>query len=143
MQKQLRFRAIAVLTMITPLLGAAADADKPIEFVTQVKPILAQRCVSCHHTGAWFGELSLENRAHAFQKRKAGPVIAAGRPLESPLFRVLSFPEGDRKAMPPTGHRIPDEEKETIRRWIEQGAKWPKGADGVIQPPAPEKTRGV
>lgn len=143
MQNHLRFRAIAVLTMITPLMAAAADADQSIDFVAHVKPILAQRCVSCHHTGAWFGELSLENRAHAFQKRKAGPAIVVRKPLESPLFRVLSLPEGDRKAMPPSGHRIPDEDKATIRRWIEQGAKWPKGPAGVIQPPAPEKSRGA
>ena len=37
-----------------------------------------------------------------------------------------------KKAMPATAHRIPKTDIQIIRRWIEEGAKWPDGKDGAI-----------
>lgn len=114
----------------------AAAAARPVDFVSQIKPLLQGRCINCHHTGALFGDLSFENRALAMQPRKKGPVITPGLATASQLYIVLTLPEPDKKAMPPTGHRIPAEEVELVKRWIEEGAKWPNGPDGVIKPVA-------
>ena len=106
----------------------------PVDFKEQIKPLLEARCVNCHHSGALFGELNLENRALAFKQRAKGPVIVPGNAESSPLYIVLTLPEPDKKAMPPTGHRIPKEEMDLVKLWIEQGAKWPDGADGTVKP---------
>lgn len=107
---------------------------KPVDFVTQIKPLLQGRCVNCHHSGALFGDLSFENRALAMQPRKKGAVIVPGQPLASQLYIALTLPDPDKKAMPPTGHRIPNQEVELVKRWIEEGAKWPDGPEGAIKP---------
>lgn len=120
----------------------AADT-KPVDFAKQIGPLLESRCVNCHHSGALFGELNLENHAHATKPRAAGPVLVSGKPDESRLYLVLTLPEGDRKAMPPTGHRISVEEVALLKRWISEGAKWPEGADGVVKPTVNVKPPGV
>ncbi len=109
-----------------------AAEEPPVDFVRQVKPILADRCVECHNSDAIFGDLNLQNRALAMRKRKAGPVIVPKEPEKSMLYLALTLPPKDKKAMPATGHRIPKDDVETIRRWIKEGANWPEGKDGAI-----------
>jgi hypothetical protein len=121
------------------LLGTACKqepAPKALDFATEVRPILESRCINCHHSGALFGDLNLENREAAFRQRPSGPVIVPNAAESSRLYLVLTLPEGDRKAMPPTGHRIPANEMEIIKRWISEGAAWPEGRDGSIKPSA-------
>ncbi len=121
---------LAVLGLVPAALHAAEDP--PVDFVKQVKPILADRCVECHNSETIFGELNLQNRELAFRKRKTGPAIVAGSPEKSMLYLALTLPPKDKKAMPATGHRIPKDEVNTIRQWIAEGAKWPEGKDGAI-----------
>lgn len=105
-----------------------------MDFVKQIKPILADRCVECHNSETLLGELNLQTRALAFEKRKTGPVIVPKNAEKSMLYLVLTLPAKDKKAMPATGHRIPKDEVSTIRQWITEGASWPEGEDGVITP---------
>lgn len=128
-------RLLCLAALAGPALRLMAD-DVRVDFTNHVKPILASRCVACHSSGALFGELNLENRALAFKKRERGPAILPGRPESSPLYQVLRLPPRDPRAMPPTGHRIPDSEVQTLRAWIRQGALWPTGPAGAVPPPA-------
>jgi mono/diheme cytochrome c family protein len=121
---------LAVLGLAPAALHAAEDP--PVDFAKQIKPILADRCVECHNSETIFGELNLQNREHAFTKRKAGPAIVPGSPEKSMLYLALTLPPKDKKAMPATGHRIPKDEVNTIRQWIAEGAKWPEGKEGAI-----------
>lgn len=124
----------AILSVILGLASAALQAadESPVDFVKQIKPILADRCVECHNSETIFGELNLQNRELAFRKRKLGPAIVPGEPEKSMLYLALTLPPKDKKAMPATGHRIPKDEVNTIRQWIKDGAKWPEGKDGAI-----------
>ncbi len=127
-----------------PLFSAEKESEPAVDFEKQVKPILAYRCINCHHSDALFGNLNLENRKLAYAKRPQGPVIVPGSPEKSPLYVVLTLPpKKTKKAMPPTGHRIDKEQVELIRQWIKQGALWPEGKAGVIKPsPAVKTTAG-
>ncbi|MDI1311275.1 c-type cytochrome domain-containing protein [Prosthecobacter sp.] len=122
--------ALATCLAITSALHAAGDS--PVDFVKQIKPILAARCVECHNSETLLGELNLQTRALAFEKRKAGPVIVPKNAEKSMLYLVLTLPARDTKAMPATGHRIPKDEISTIRQWIDEGANWPEGEDGAV-----------
>lgn len=133
---RLPFLAILLLAFALGLSCQKKSEVKPVDFVSQIKPILEARCINCHHQGAIFGDLILENRAMAMKSRQKGPIITPGEPLKSQLYIVLTLPDPDKKAMPPTGHRIPNDDVELVKRWIEEGAKWPDGAEGTIKPSA-------
>lgn len=105
-----------------------------MDFVKQIKPILADRCVECHNSETLLGELNLQTRALAFRKRKTGPVIVPKNAEKSMLYLVLTLPPKDVKAMPATGHRIPKDEVNLIRQWITEGANWPEGKEGAMTP---------
>ena len=122
--------ALAACLLLTPALHAADEP--PVDFVKQIKPILADRCVECHNSGTIFGELNLQSRELAFRKRKLAPAIVPGEPEKSMLYLALTLPPKDKKAMPATGHRIPKDEVSIIRQWIKEGAKWPEGKEGVV-----------
>ena len=122
--------ALAACLSLTTVLQAADEP--PVDFVKQIKPILADRCVECHNSETLLGELNLQNGALAMRKRKLGPVIVPGDPEKSMLYLALTLPPKDKKAMPATGHRIPKDEVSLIRQWIKEGAKWPEGKDGAI-----------
>ncbi len=132
----MKTHSLLVLALSGLMLQAvrAAPEEAKVEFATQIKPLITSRCINCHHSGALFGELNLENRAMAYKKRVNGPVILPGKPDSSAFYLVLKMPPKNPKAMPPNGHRIPDKDVNLIYDWIKQGAAWPKGADGVITP---------
>lgn len=125
---------IALVACLAATTGLHAAGDSPVDFVKQIKPILADRCVECHNSETLLGELNLQTRALAFEKRKPGPVIVPKNAEKSMLYLVLTLPAKDLKAMPATGHRIPKDEVNLIRQWINEGASWPEGEDGAITP---------
>jgi hypothetical protein len=130
--------ALKILSLALPVIVTLAScgreaADNKVDFATQIKPLLEERCVTCHNSNALFGNLNLENRTYAFRSRPEGAVIVPRKAAQSRLYLVLMLPEGERKAMPPTGHRIGAEEVRLIERWIDQGATWPQGAEGVLK----------
>jgi hypothetical protein len=130
----------ALLATLALVLSCEKKAGvKPVDFVSQIKPILQSRCINCHHSGALFGDLSFESRALAMQPRKSGVVITPGQSARSQLYIALTLPDPDKKAMPPTGHRIPNQDVELVKRWIDEGAKWPDGPDGAIRPLATQE----
>jgi mono/diheme cytochrome c family protein len=124
-------KTIALALLLSVGCLNAAD-ELPVDFVRQIKPIFADRCVMCHNSESLFGELNLQNREFAMRKRKNGPAIMPKEPDKSPLYLTLMLPPSEQKAMPATAHRLPKDEIKTIRRWIEEGAKWPDGKDGNI-----------
>ncbi len=105
-----------------------------VDFVSEIKPVLQAQCVRCHHDGAIMGGLNLMNREHAMKGSSKGPVIVPGEPEKSPLYRVTLLPEEENHAMPATGPKLTDAEKELLRRWIAEGANWPEGEEGLIRP---------
>ena len=109
-------------------------AEGKIDFVTQVKPILQSECVRCHHDGAIMGGLNLMTRASAMKGSSKGPVLVPGDPEKSSLYRVTQLPEDQDHAMPATGAKLSDEEKGILRQWIQEGADWPEGEAGAMQP---------
>lgn len=129
----MNMKHITTLAACLSLTTALYAADEPlVDFVKQVKPILADRCVECHNSETIFGELNLQSRELAFRKRKLAPAIVPGEPEKSMLYLALTLPPKDKKAMPATGHRIPKDEVNIIRQWIKEGAKWPEGKEGFV-----------
>jgi hypothetical protein len=122
----------------------AAD-EPPVDFVKQIKPILADRCVECHNseTLLWRAQ-SAESRAGLRKRSTARPSHRSRRAGAQHAHTSRSHSRRrTKKAMPATGHRIPKDEVSLIKRWILEGAKWPDGPDGAIMPKKASKEKGV
>jgi len=111
-----------------------------VSFVEDIRPILEENCLSCHHTGTLLGELNLENKEFASKKTPRGYFLVAGDPQASRLYNVLVNLRARDDAMPPDGHRLESEKINLIHDWIMQGAEWPDGEDGLLIPLNPQES---
>lgn len=101
--------------------GSRALAQgKPVSYHGDVRPILQRSCTGCHQSKSRGGKLGLETFAQLKSGGLSGPSVQAGKPADSPLYKVIS---GKNPTMPKGGKPLPAAEVETIRRWIEQGAR--------------------
>ena len=64
------------------------------------------------------------------RKDRAMMVIVPKKPEESRLF--LAAQSG---FMPPGGPKLPAAELETLRKWIAEGARWPKSVELTAKSP--------
>ena len=108
------------LTFIA-LWGALSQAAS-VDFNTQIRPILADKCYTCH--GPDSGKklpLQLDTEAAAMR------AIVPGHPEQSKLIQRIT---ADKPAMrmPPvySGFKLTDNEIATLRQWIAEGAPWEK-----------------
>lgn len=117
-------------------LGAAETRRAmrgPVDFNRHVKPILEAKCVACHSQGGVPGRLDLSSREAALRSGALGAFIVPGRPDQSLLVTRIASAPAHLKAMPPVGQQVTTEEIGVLRRWIEQGANWPAGAEGKLK----------
>ncbi len=99
---------------------AARRAERQAQFFeSKVAPILSRHCLECHDTAANEGGLDLSRKAKAFVGGESGKAIVAGDLNNSLLWTSI---EDD--TMPHDRDPVPDGEKATLKKWIEQGATW-------------------
>lgn len=95
-------------------------AAERIEFNRDVRPILADACFQCHGPDAKKrkGDLRLDTA----EGRHA---VRPGKPAESTLVQRIESKDAD-EVMPPRSapRQLTAAQKETLRRWIEQGGEW-------------------
>ncbi|TXT35816.1 MAG: hypothetical protein FD138_1211 [Planctomycetota bacterium] len=121
---------VAMTFVLASFAAARADSkDQPVSFNRDIRPILSEFCFQCHGPDAKQrkGELRLDSDEQLFVDRDGHRVLAAGDPAKSELFRRLTSVDADEQ-MPPAslGKKPTPVQKDLIRRWIEQGAKWEK-----------------
>ena len=102
--------------------GCCAQADDAF-FRDKVAPIFERHCVVCHQGEKPKGELLLATAGGLAKGGASGPVVEAGKPDESLLLEAIS---GDKPAMPQKAKPLSKDDVATIRRWIADGATWPK-----------------
>lgn len=106
-----------------------AAKQKPV-FEAHIKPILETRCVVCHNAKVLPGRMSLVNRKSAMASGK----IIPGHPEQSLLVANIKASHAGVNAMPPVGERITKDELAILTEWIKQGAEWPEGRVGSLNP---------
>lgn len=88
-----------------------------------VKPILEQKCYSCHNAQKLKGGLRLDGMEHIRNGGENGPVLKDSLPEASELYKRLILPEEDDKRMPPKGKpQLTPQQVEILYWWIAQGA---------------------
>lgn len=119
------------LTALSP--EALNERGRPVSFERQVKPILESKCLACHSGQSAPWSFQLESRELAFAHGLSGPRIVPGRPDQS-LILALASTHKNVAVMPLVGNRLTVTESKILRRWVAEGAHWPSGKAGHLQP---------
>lgn len=112
------FSAWAALPCPADEPPAAEHVAAAKSFDEQIAPLLARRCLECHNASDRKGELDLTRVETALAGGDSGPAIVPGTPAESNLWQRVADDE-----MPPK-KPLDAAEKQLLRDWIAQGAKW-------------------
>ena len=125
----IRVMHLAALLLIT---AGLSSCDKPeqsqfqkVTYVDDVKPILQKHCAECHVTGqqgAKASGLLMDSYASLMKGTSFGQVIHPGSAMSSSLYILISGKDKLTITMPHGKKPLSDEEIETIRVWIENGA---------------------
>ncbi len=119
---------------VASFLAATSHADEPaveVDFLRDVKPLLAARCVKCHGPEKQENGLRLDAGAALARGGDSGVPFVAGKPDESLLMLAVTGKSDTISRMPPKGEPLTDSEIDLLRRWITAGAKTP--ADDVVK----------
>ncbi|MDA0835740.1 MAG: hypothetical protein O2955_15630 [Planctomycetota bacterium] len=119
---------------------------KLVSFAESVAPIFAKRCLACHNARTAKGRFNMESFAAILKGGESGESFIAGEGDNSLLYILVE--DG---SMPKDADPLTDEEKATIKKWIDTGAVLDAGLDATApliaimpklpQPSAPEAYR--
>lgn len=115
--------ALAASCLLLPgkVRGQPLSNEQADFFEQKVRPILVNRCLSCHGAKKAKSGLRLDSRAAMLRGGEQGSAVAPGKPEESLLVRAVRY-QSDLK-MPPTG-RLGDKEIADLAHWVSLGAPW-------------------
>src|SRR3954467_12302398 len=124
-------RRISLLLLLALSTSArfAPAAEKKLDFNRDIRPILSENCFQCHgfDEKARQAELRLDIADSALAKQDDVVAIVPGHPDESELWRRVTSTDNSEMMPPPDSHRqLKPEQKELLKRWIEQGAPYAK-----------------
>ena len=109
-------------TFLVLLTAAATFAQEPVDFDTQVKPVL-RSCIGCHSEVLTSSGLSLERRAS---------ILKGGNRGANPQLIVDAVKQTGDLKMPP-GRKLSAEQIAVLERWVAQGVPMPDAAPGQLQ----------
>lgn len=133
-------RVLPLLLCLVSIAGVLRAEDR-LQFNRDIRPILSDACFHCHGPDEKErkGGLRLDLKEHAFQPGKSGAIpIVPGRPDDSEILVRVLLESADPDHMPPpeSGKSLTPAQKDTLRRWIEQGAEY-QGHWAFITPDRP------
>lgn len=130
-------RALLLITVLTgSLCGQQAqdnsdDREKITFFEESVRPILIKNCVQCHGQKKQESGLRVDQIESMLKGGDTGPALIPDTPDESLIVDAIEYSSG--LEMPPS-KKLSDHEISAIKKWIRDGAHWPKTT-------APKKSR--
>ena len=118
------------MARIAWLVTAALPLSAAVEFNRDVRPILSDKCYTCHGPDAKAKNVPFRLDSEAAAKAELGAgkhAIVEGDPESSELIARITAEKAAMR-MPPayTGLKLSDAEIATLKQWIAEGAKWQK-----------------
>ena len=111
------------------LLAGSVSLAQEVEFNRDIRPILSDKCYTCHGPNKASRQTKLRFDAEDGAKQDLGGhfAIVPGDAEKSAMVQRITASKPAMR-MPPvrSGYKLTDGEISLIRRWIEQGAKWEK-----------------
>ncbi|WP_353127148.1 DUF1553 domain-containing protein [Parapedobacter pyrenivorans] len=112
---------IAIAVLVVALLQGK---EEPIDFSTEVKPIINKHCISCHGGVKKNSGFSLLFEEEAFAVAESGSAaIIPGDAEHSEFIRRLTADDPEER-MPYDAPPLSKKEIKVLTRWVEEGAKW-------------------
>jgi uncharacterized membrane protein len=97
--------------------------EEAIVFADLVKPILEEKCISCHNSKKAKGELIMETEKLLVKGGKTGKLWDSTATDFGLLLRRIHLPLEQKKHMPPHGKpQLTEEELAIITHWIKKGS---------------------
>lgn len=124
---------LAFSPVVVGALGAIAGATaraapSAVNYDRDIRPILANNCYKCHGPDEKDREagLRLDLRDVATKPLESGDTaIVAGKPDESELVARINSTDDDQRMPPPKSNkRLTDAQRDLLKRWIAEGAKF-------------------
>ena len=125
----------SIASLLAAALLVGTGCTRQVSFNQDIKPILSAKCLSCHDGSGEGSEKSgfnVTSYDSLLTGTKLGQVIVPGDALSSSLYLMISHKASPEIHMPPHGGKslakgkgqpLSDSEIDTIKRWIDQGAK--------------------
>jgi len=135
-------------TALVLCMATGSAWTMPVEFNRDIRPILSKNCFACHGQDAKKrkGKLRLDTTEGALASKKGVAAIVPGKISESELWARITSGDPD-ELMPPaeTKKTLTDEEKQLLKRWIEQGAKYEEHWAFIApkKPPVPKVSKSA
>ena len=121
------------------LLTAAIAGGAPVSYNREVRPILSDKCFHCHGFDKDTREagLRLDVREEALKERDGVLAIVPGKSKDSDMIERI-FSDDKKEIMPPPKSHLvlTSREKETLKQWIDEGAKYEPHWAFVAPPPS-------
>lgn len=115
---------VSLVFLAAGLLSACGEPE--VSFSGDVFPILKENCLSCHtrgHKGYEATGFSMETYDDFMKGTRFGPVIVPGAGFASTLAILIEHKGDPSINMPHNKQPLPEEDIETIKAWIDQGAR--------------------
>jgi hypothetical protein len=125
--------------LTSPLFGA-------VEFNREIRPILSDKCFFCHGPDDQnrMAKLRLDTETGAKADLGGRAAVVPGDISKSMMYQRIVHPNKAMR-MPPlaSGHSLGEREIASIRKWIEEGAKWQQHWSFIppSRPPLPAVSR--
>jgi len=130
--------------LVSPRAGRAADTAPPKQqqfFESQVRPLLADNCFSCHGEKKQKGGLRLDSAAALLKGGKHGVVLTPGKPEESKIITAVSYKDEDLQ-MPPDD-QLSAAQVAVLTEWVQMGAPYPASAGPAVASAGAKKHRVI
>ncbi len=122
-----RYRKIVYAVVILSASVIAftfATRRQPVDFTSQVKPIINKYCITCHGGVRQKGGFSLLFREEALAKTESGKrAIIPGDAANSEMIRRITLNDPEDR-MPYRHEPLSKRNIAILRRWINEGAHW-------------------
>jgi hypothetical protein len=110
---------------VVPAAAQSVSVPTPEQaefFERRIRPILAERCFSCHGVKKQQAGLRLDSRAALLEGADNGPVVVPGQPEQSGLLAAVRHT--GRVKMPPK-EKLSPQAVADLTAWIKVGVPWP------------------
>lgn len=115
---------LALSGIIVSAISSCSSEEYPVSFANDIRPILKDKCMSCHGGVAQQGGLSFLFEEHLYKQLKTGKkAVVPGHASKSEIYQRVTTKD-PQKVMPPEGEKLTEEEIFLLKAWIDQGAKW-------------------